>query len=189
MAFTKSANFESALHDANLIQQLSPSSALGYLREADVYGEQGKQCHIINICNKGLSKVDTNDKHYATLQQVKEDAEQRQSTRIDFIKQLPTDIVITTLVPMLMDDFIMSSTTPSPYLYVSNVWRDRIVQCFNGLRFDVGDTEGHSLSHVVGLSRCIKKLYVGQVANEVWICDLLRNNDFCSLRELSIECK
>lgn len=189
MALTKTASFESALHDANLIQQLSPSSALGYLREASIYSEQGKQLQVIRICNKGLNKVDANDKHYGTLKQLRRDAEQHHNTRIDFIKQLPTDIVITTLIPMFMDDFRMSSTAPSLYLYVSNLWRNRIIQCFGGLRFTIGNTEDHDLSCVLELSRYIKILDVERHSKITQVSGLLCNNNFCSLTELSIYCK
>ncbi|KAJ8658040.1 hypothetical protein O0I10_006311 [Lichtheimia ornata] len=186
IGLTKCANSESALRDAKVMQHLSPSSALGYLREAHIYSEQGQHLQVIDICNKAFNNVDNHDTHYATLQQVKEDAEQRQNTCIDFIKQLPTDIVITTLIPLLMDDSPMSSSTPSPCLYVSKLWRDRFIQCFNGLCVKVGDTDGHNVSHVVQLSRYIRRLKVQPDSEDSWFYDLLHNNDFCSLRELYI---
>ncbi|KAJ8658002.1 hypothetical protein O0I10_006273 [Lichtheimia ornata] len=95
IGLTKCANFESALHDAKALQYLSPSSPLGYIREANIYSEQGKQLEAIRVCNHGMSLVDTMDTHYDTLQRAKMDAEQRQNTRIDFISQLSLDIFAT----------------------------------------------------------------------------------------------
>ncbi|KAJ8657965.1 hypothetical protein O0I10_006236 [Lichtheimia ornata] len=187
---TKCANFESALHDARAMQQLSPSSALGYIREADIYSEQGQQLQVIDVCRKGLSRVDAMDTHYDALQRAKMDAEERQNTRIDFISQLPVDIVITTLVPMFMDHFPLRSDTPCSYLYVSNLWRDRITQCFDGLRFSAGDHRGYdedALSQVVQFAQHTKTLYINRYHHGTWLDDLLRDHDFCSLRQLFIE--
>ncbi|KAJ8657962.1 hypothetical protein O0I10_006233 [Lichtheimia ornata] len=190
IGLTKCANFDAALRDAKLMQQLSPSSALGYIREADIYSEQGKQRQVIDICNKGLSMADTMDEHYDELKQAKMDAEQHQSKRIDFISQLPNDIVITTLIPMFMDRFPLRSDIPCSYLHVSNVWRDRVIQCFDGLRFMVGydhDYDADTLSQVIQFAQHTKTLSITLHGHGTWLGDLLRDNDFCSLGRLSIE--
>ncbi|KAJ8657966.1 hypothetical protein O0I10_006237 [Lichtheimia ornata] len=189
IGLTKCANFELALHDARVMQQLSPSSALGYLREADIYSEQGQQLQVIDICDKGLSTVDAMDTHYDTLQRAKMDAEQRQNTHIDFISQLPLDIVTTTLIPMFMDRFPLQSDIPCLYLHVSNVWRDRIVQCFDGLSFSVGHHRGYdedTLSQVIQFAQHTKKLTINRYGHGTWLGDLLSDNDFCSLQALTI---
>lgn len=190
IGLSKCANYDAALHDAQLMQQLSPSSALGYIREADIYSEQGKQRQVIDICSKGMSRVDTMDTHYATLQRAKMDAEERQNTRIDFVSQLPLDIVTVTLIPFFMDRLPLLSDVPYPYVEVSKLWRGRIVQCFGGLRFSVGYHEEYDvkfLSQVVQFSQDIKELFIHQYDHErTWLGDLLRDNDFCSLRQLSM---
>ncbi|KAJ8657596.1 hypothetical protein O0I10_006660 [Lichtheimia ornata] len=181
-ALTKLANFESALHDANAMQQLSPSSALGYIRAADIYSEQGKQRQVIDICNQALDVVDTKDMGYDTLQRAKDVAMQRQSTRIDFVSQLPVDVVITTLIPMFMDHFPLYKQCA--YLYVSREWRDRIIQCFGELSFVVSE-RGHS--QVIELSRYTTSLHIGIYSEGTWLSDLIDNNDFCALREIHIQ--
>lgn len=85
MGLTKCASYESALCDASFMQQLSSSSAVGYLRAATIYSEQGK--HVIGVCNQALSVVGSNDPGYGTLLQVRLDAQQRVNKRIDFITQ------------------------------------------------------------------------------------------------------
>ncbi|KAJ8658000.1 hypothetical protein O0I10_006271 [Lichtheimia ornata] len=187
IGLTKCANFESAFHDAKVMQYLSPSSALGYIREASIYSEQGKQLEAIRVCNHGMSLVDTLDTHYDTLQRVKMDAEQRQNTRIDFISQLPLDIVTTTLIPMFMDDQPLRSMEPAPFLDVSNVWCDRIIKCFGGLSFETGDDDDAIHSQIAQFARHVKRLDVDWYSEGTWLCDLLRNNDLCSLQELYIE--
>ncbi|CDH57650.1 predicted protein [Lichtheimia corymbifera JMRC:FSU:9682] len=135
MALTKLANFESALRDAKVMQQLSPSSALGYIRAATIYSEQRKQRHVIDICNKGLMTVEPSDMHYDELRRTKSDAEQHEAKGMDFVRQLPFDIVTTTLIPLFVDTSPLDPLKPCSYLHVSNLWRDYILQCSDGLCF------------------------------------------------------
>lgn len=192
LAFTKLASFESALRDAKLIQQLSPYSALGYLCEAKIYSEQGKQHHVIDICGKGLSMADTMDTHYDTLRRLKEDAEQRQNVCIDFVTQLPCDIVVMTIIPMFTDYWCLQPFTPWPYLHVSNQWRERVIQSLDGLRFMTDCEEMEYMgndSQIAKFSRHVISLNIGQFTKGTWLGDLIRNNDFCSLHELLIDRK
>ncbi|CDH61272.1 predicted protein [Lichtheimia corymbifera JMRC:FSU:9682] len=184
IGLTKCTSFESALRDANLMQQLSPSSPLGYLRAAEVYSQQGRQSRVIDICNKGLCMVDPSDTHCATLQKLQTVAMERGNSRIDFISQLPIDIVITTLIPMIMENNKVKAFTPCPYLQVSNVWRDRIVQCFNGLRFEVD--EGDDRSQAVQFAQHTKSLHIYQTTDGNWLSDLIKDNGFSSLEDLQI---
>ncbi|KAJ8657655.1 hypothetical protein O0I10_006721 [Lichtheimia ornata] len=191
MALSKCANFNAALRDADIMQHLSPSSPLGYLRKASIYNEQGKRRQAVDICLKGLNAVDANDPHYAMLQRIKDDAEHHASKRIDFIKQLPVDIVITTLIPMLVDDTPLPSLIPCPYLHVSNLWRDCILQYCDGLRFETGyhedEQDMEKCSQLIRFARHIKALHVRRYSKGAWLSHLLSNNDFSSLRELCID--
>ncbi|KAJ8657601.1 hypothetical protein O0I10_006665 [Lichtheimia ornata] len=191
IGLTKLANFEAALRDTQVMQQLSPASPCGYLCEATVYKEQGKQLQVIDICNKGLDVVDPKDNEYATLQQIKADAMQRQNTRVDFITKLPFDIVTTMLFPMFVDDDSpLDASTPCPYLHVCNKWRDSILQYSNGLRFETGYKEEQADPQqrwqLATFARHIKALHLRRYSKGPWLSDLLRDNDFCSLRELHI---
>ncbi|KAJ8657585.1 hypothetical protein O0I10_006649 [Lichtheimia ornata] len=189
IGFTKLANFDAALGDVSIIQQLSPSSALGYLCAASVYKEQGKQLQVIDICNKGLDVVDPNDTDYSTLQQMKADAMQYQNKRIDFITDLPWDLVTTTLLPTFVDDDSpLDASRACPYLYVCKQWRDLILQHSNGLRFEIGPNEEQADPRqqwqLVTFARHIKALHLRRYTKGTWLYDLLRDHDFCSLREL-----
>ncbi|KAJ8657595.1 hypothetical protein O0I10_006659 [Lichtheimia ornata] len=189
LELSKLANFDAALHDANIMQQTLPSSALGYIRAATIYSEQGKQLQVINVCTKGLSLADKNDAHYDTLQHAKDVAMQRQNKRIDFISQLPVEIVVTRLIPLFMDDDLLDSGIPNAYIHVSNVWRDRIHECFGGLRFMVvvkEDRKEQKCSQLIQFAQHTKALVVTWYSQGTWLSDLLRENDFCMLRELRI---
>ncbi|KAJ8651778.1 hypothetical protein O0I10_012655 [Lichtheimia ornata] len=183
LALTKVANFDGALRDANVMLQLSSSSALGYLRKAEVYSEQGKQRRVMVICSKGLDKVDNKDTHYATLKQVRRDAFKRLRKRIDFMRQLPVDIVLSTLIPMIMKDNLVERVCP--YLKVSKLWSDLILQCFKGLRFKL--YEGGDLSQVIQYSQHATLLHMLSNSKGKRLGDLIGGNDFSSLERLVIE--
>ncbi|CDH57632.1 predicted protein [Lichtheimia corymbifera JMRC:FSU:9682] len=190
IGLTKCANYDAALHDANLMQQLSPYSVLGYLCEATIYSEQGKQLDVIDICDQGLSMIDTMDTHYDTLQQLKTDAEQHLSKKIDFVSQLPIEIVIAKLIPLFMDDSRVNPLRPNPYLHVSNVWRDRIVQCFDGLCFNLEkikeDPGVETRSEITRFAQHTTALSVCLDGQTTWLGDLLCENDYCSLQKLCV---
>ncbi|CDS10634.1 hypothetical protein LRAMOSA11120 [Lichtheimia ramosa] len=191
LALSKCATYDAALRDANLMQQLSPTSAIGYLREASIYSEQGKQRHVIDICNQALRIVDPKDVHYATLQQTKVDAEQRQNKHIDFITQLPVDIVHTTLIPMFMKENALDAVKRCDYLYVSNQWRDQIVQCWGGFEFRVHHEDSVISEHCQQLfdfSQYATSLYIHWYSIGTWLPDLFRDHNFCSLRKINIQC-
>ncbi|KAJ8657993.1 hypothetical protein O0I10_006264 [Lichtheimia ornata] len=190
MALSKLANFDCALRDANVMQQLSPSSPLGYVRAADIYSEQGKQRHVVDVCNRGLTMVERDDMHYGLLQRAKDSAIQLQDKRIDFISQLPIDIVSTTLIPMITGDSPLDSLKPCPHLHVSNAWRDYFLRYSDGLRFETGDEEEEEdlekCSQIVRFARHITALHVDRYSKGAWLSDLFRENDFSSLQELCV---
>ncbi|CDS06454.1 hypothetical protein LRAMOSA08982 [Lichtheimia ramosa] len=190
MALSKCASYDAALRDADIMQQFSPSSAMGYLRAVNIYSEQGKQQQVIDICNKAMHMVDTKDPDYTKLQQAKMDAEQRQNIRIDFIMQLPVEIVFTALIPVLMKENTLKASKPCEYLYVSNQWRDQILQYFGDLQFRIDD------EHSVILNRCpqlfqlaqyIKALNISSYTKGSWLVDLIRDYHFSSLRKIEIQ--
>ncbi|CDS10654.1 hypothetical protein LRAMOSA11140 [Lichtheimia ramosa] len=188
MTLTKTANFDSALDDAKAIQQLSPTSALGYLRAASIYSEQGKQRRVIDICKKALRIVDPKDVHYAALQQAKASAKQCGSMRIDFIRRLPADVTTTTLLPMFINKDFVISYEPCQYLQVSTVWRDCFIQYLNGLHFSIFEYNHAALCvQVAELAQHTKTLHIDRYAKRTWLSDLLKNYDFCSLKEIDID--
>ena len=192
IGLTLCANFDAALRDASAMQQLSPSSALGYLREANIYSEQGKQRAVIDICNKGLKVVDKHDPDYAKLQEAKVNAEQRVTKRIDFISQLPLEILVTTLIPMLMADNgeAMDSITLCSYLDVCKIWRDRVYQaCEGGFHIKVDDEKSITCKQVMRFAQYTRALRIEPYSKGKRTPDLLWNANLRSLQEITIDGK
>ncbi|KAI7874303.1 hypothetical protein K492DRAFT_184089 [Lichtheimia hyalospora FSU 10163] len=108
--------------------------------------------------------------------------------RIDLISQLPAELAITKIIPMFMDDGRLDASVPCPYLYVSKLWRDRIIQCWGGLRFSIDcEEEDHNdkkCSELVQFAQHTVALSVNHY--EEWMSDLWNDNNFCSLKEMSI---
>lgn len=195
IGWTRCAKFEWALRDTATMQQLLPSSSRGYLREAWIYGQQGKQRDALALYDKvlRLGVVDTHDPDYHKLEQARMDAMQQDSKRIDFINQLQVDIVVTMLVPMFMNGVISDAATPCPYLYVSRRWRDLVIQgCRGGLSFGIGygqGCEGKAFEQIVQFAHHTTALYVKSCTQGTCLGELLRYGDLRSLERLVIECK
>ncbi|KAI7874113.1 hypothetical protein K492DRAFT_200217 [Lichtheimia hyalospora FSU 10163] len=115
------------------------------------------------------------------LQGTQEDSERR----IDFISQLPAELAMRKLIPMLMDNDRLDPSVPCPYLYVSKLWRDRIIQSLDGLRFSIcWQQEDQRCSELVQFAQHTKTLSID--CYEEWMSDLLRDNDFSSLEKITI---
>ncbi|KAJ8652393.1 hypothetical protein O0I10_011973 [Lichtheimia ornata] len=189
IVLTLSADSATALRDAAAMREISPLSPLGYLREAAIHSEQGRQQAVIDICNEGLSVVDINDPGYSKLQQAKSDAMQRDNCRIDFISQLPLDVVTHILLPMLMHDADDGTSNPlklCPYLDVSQTWFDRVLQAGGGaFRFNIYDED--SSNQVTRFAQHTKAACMNYYYQGNWQSEFLRDANLCSLRELKIE--
>ncbi|KAI9496818.1 hypothetical protein BDB00DRAFT_807325 [Zychaea mexicana] len=121
-ALGQSANYDQGLRDAFEMVQLAPSSSKGYLRIGELYAMQGKQGLAIDIYNKGIRTVPETDPGYARLSIQRQLSLDQQNYKIDFITELPFDILpkIMYYLPMHMCVLCVN---------VSQSWRARIRQC------------------------------------------------------------
>lgn len=73
---------------------------------------------------------------------------------------------------------------------LSNQWGDRIRQCVGGVYFSLyGNGDEETCSQVGQIAQHIDSLHVHQFSNGTWLYDLLRYNDFRSLKRLHVDCK
>ena len=185
MGLIQCANFEAAIRDATVMQHIAPSSALGYLQAANIYSVQGKQREVVAICDRGLEVVSKKDSGYKQLEQAKVDAEQRDRKRIDFMCQLPIDIVVTVLAPLLVET--LDAKVPCPYLHVSPLWRDRIIAANDGLHFKITSDKDGICTQLDTFSQHTKTLHVATPCKGQWLGKLLLDTNLCSLKELRID--
>ncbi|KAI7873824.1 hypothetical protein K492DRAFT_200425 [Lichtheimia hyalospora FSU 10163] len=107
--------------------------------------------------------------------------------RIDFIMQLPNDIVFTMLIPMIMHDGRVNSRVHCPYLHVSKQWRDRIVECYGGLHFTIHWEEGRVTKMCDQLARFAPYAKSWKIVwNKDWVDGSLPNNDLYPESEMII---
>ncbi|CDH54746.1 predicted protein [Lichtheimia corymbifera JMRC:FSU:9682] len=125
-ALASSGNFEAALVDVARIRQLGPFTAVGYLCAGHVYSLQGRQKAAIDIYEQGLDAVPLLDPSYQQLVEARSMAQERDSTRIDFIKEFPIDI-IANIAPWILSQGEMKPREIQEYLNVSRVWREKLL--------------------------------------------------------------
>ncbi|KAJ8651656.1 hypothetical protein O0I10_012773 [Lichtheimia ornata] len=135
-ALATSGNFEAALRDVARIRQLAPSSAMGYLCAGHVYSLQGHQKAAIAIYDQGLAVVSLSDPSHQQLVEAQSMAQEQHSTRIDFVKELPIDI-IENIAPRILSKELIAPNEIRQYLDVSRVWRERLLMCIRDLRLDI----------------------------------------------------
>lgn len=88
-----------------------------------------------------------------------------------------------------MDDDLLDASIPYPYMHVSKGWRDRIRECFGGLRFMVDfddDRNTERCSQAIQFAQYAKGLIIAWYSQGTWLSDLLRGTDFCMLHDLHI---
>ncbi|KAJ8652701.1 hypothetical protein O0I10_011646 [Lichtheimia ornata] len=182
-----SAQFERALQDAAAITAILPSSGLGYLRMGDVYCQQGHHAAAISIYDQGLQAVPESDAHYQQLQQCRMEAATNNSKRIDFISQLPLDIVITNIIPRITSRTYFESSCE--YLLVSRAWQERILQQPKGLKFHFGKNVHTFKSGHVKLVRFAPYVQIlrGYLC-DLHLDDLFRRAHFSKLKDLWLHC-
>ncbi|CDS06461.1 hypothetical protein LRAMOSA08989 [Lichtheimia ramosa] len=130
-ALANGAQFELALRDATFIRTLAPRSSLGYLTAGYIYRQQGRQQEAVAMYDQGLVNVPISDVCYTNLQLERADAANAASKRIDFITQLPLELVTAEILPLVFKDTPLQPDTPCPYLYVSHAWQQVILRSNN----------------------------------------------------------
>lgn len=187
---TECANFDAALSDASTMQQLSPSSPLGYLCAGSVYSQQGRQRDAIDIYNQGLSKVNKDDPGYDDLQQAKADAVDRDNRRFDLFSELLCDNDLAQqLVPMLMDE---KQWIDTEYFLVSNTWREkmmRVVGHDDECHIVMNGNEDPLNSRLARCATRTKSLTIKVYRDDSWLSRLLDHLDLRSLKTIDIQCK
>ncbi|KAI7874675.1 hypothetical protein K492DRAFT_240717 [Lichtheimia hyalospora FSU 10163] len=165
----------------------SENDAMGLTNTDAAHDEHGMELasSLSTPSIKRLSAVVRVHHDNKVSQGTQEDSERR----IDFISQLPVDIVLTTLIPMLADDLDnLDASIPCPYLHVSTAWRGLIIQCLGGLQFSIDseeeDDSDEKCSELVQFAQHTKALSIEYY--EEWMSGLWRNSNFCSLKEISI---
>ncbi|KAI7878402.1 hypothetical protein K492DRAFT_238588 [Lichtheimia hyalospora FSU 10163] len=140
-ALASCAHFEAALRDATTMQQLVPSSAAGYLCAGHVYSMQGRQKAAIEIYDKGLSATPFSDPSYQQLANAQSTAQERENACVDYIKDLPIDIV-ENIAPRILSKKRMVPKEIRAYLGVSREWREKLLQCSRWLHIKSTTVDG-----------------------------------------------
>ncbi|KAI9249251.1 hypothetical protein BDA99DRAFT_224649 [Phascolomyces articulosus] len=194
MAFGQSANYDQGMHDALQMIKLAPSFPKGYLRSGQLYAMQGKHQLAIDMYNQGIQAViplqsdNNNDPDYHQLFVQRQASLDQQNRRVDFITQLPFDIL-----PKIMSYLL-------PYMCavcvdVSHSWRSRIQQCspiWRKLIIDHSDSDDakiyHNLAHVSDQVRELSlRGFINHIPSE--FLQTLATGHFTNLQSLALRRK
>lgn len=99
-----------------------------------MYQQQGRQQAAVSIYKQGLKSVASTDDGYRLLETSCAAAIEAQAKVIDFMSELPGDIVSMTIVPFLFENYKLRHNSVCPYFYVCRTWRERIL-ANNALHF------------------------------------------------------
>ncbi|KAI7874852.1 hypothetical protein K492DRAFT_183494 [Lichtheimia hyalospora FSU 10163] len=185
------AAFDTALRDATVIQSLKKSWTIGYQCAGDVYVRQGRHVAAVKEYTKGLANLTVPDPQLERSICI---AKEALNKKMDPIGLLPEEVVVTNVIPRLMGSESLHSSEPCPYLYVSRVWRDRILQsdCLS-FRLSTSVQEGtdndqEQHTELIRFAPFIRLLYVEQESNDNPYFILARAT-FQNLRKLYIQGK
>ncbi|CDH57664.1 predicted protein [Lichtheimia corymbifera JMRC:FSU:9682] len=189
-ALANGAHFDLALRDAAVMRAICPTSSLGYLKAGDIYQQQGRQQKAVAMYDEGLRNTPASDHGYTNLQVQHASALSAANKQVDFISQLPLDLVESELLPLVWDNYKLDSDTPCPYLYVSHTWRRLILQC-NNLNFEheeLGKSNTVYLRELEQFSEHVKTLSMEAGTTDVYKDSLaiLNRCQFPNLTKLSI---
>ncbi|KAI7878258.1 hypothetical protein K492DRAFT_209102 [Lichtheimia hyalospora FSU 10163] len=126
-ASAASAKFQAALNDVTFMKTMAPSSSMGFLCECQVYQMQGRYGACIDTCDQGLSVVSSSDPYYQQLLSIRSIALKHYNAYVDFMKELPVDI-IEIIVDKLLGTQEIEADELFEYISVSHLWQERILQ-------------------------------------------------------------
>lgn len=184
-----SAQFDAALRDASAMIHMQPTVGLGYLCQGDVYCLQGRYAAALPVYDNGLQAVSSSDPYYKDLLQQRMSAMRINNKRIDFVGQLPVDIISTYLIPRIMP--VLLSTGCCPYLHVSRTWQQRLSQHAEDLSFEVdyqADSFKNGHKQLMRFAPYVKSLD-GTITKQKRLVDLLSRAHFSSLNKLKLHSK
>ncbi|KAG2220681.1 hypothetical protein INT45_008224 [Circinella minor] len=173
-----------AINDAQEMIKLVPTSPKGYNRLGNLYSIQGKQQKVIETYEHALNNIilPVNDPTRLQIQQQQNIAKKQNNKRVDFISNLPSEIVFYIFAQL-------SQETKSACLHVSTKWRKCLLNCPNAwstlrVKSEIRDNEiSRLLSHIAPYA---KTLILKSPTQEIWSRYLhyLTNGQFTSISYL-----
>ncbi|KAI9246751.1 hypothetical protein BDA99DRAFT_576563 [Phascolomyces articulosus] len=119
----KKSNMTGEIKTMRAMIDLTPNYARGYLRLGQLYAFQGYQESAIDIFKKGLDMIPPVDPVYPLLEKECEYAKMRSEKRIDFIANLPYEVV-----GYVVDSNFLTMDAIWASIRVSRLWREKLVQ-------------------------------------------------------------
>ncbi|KAI9274594.1 hypothetical protein BDA99DRAFT_533219 [Phascolomyces articulosus] len=110
VAYGNAGHFKEAMQDAQEMIHQAPTNVTGYMHAGDLHAQYGQQEAAIRIYDKGLTALSSEDPKRSLLEIRKSEAQVRQAQRVDFITQLPCDILLNVLEELFTIDILLMTT-------------------------------------------------------------------------------
>ncbi|KAJ8652752.1 hypothetical protein O0I10_011634 [Lichtheimia ornata] len=178
-----------ALQDALAMISIAPWSVTGYLTAGHVYSLQDQHASALRTYQQMLQDVPDCHPRYHEFVKAKATEYELWSKRVDFVSRLPIDLVVSNLIPRILDDQPMLEIGKQKgYLDVCRTWRQRIALA-GGIPFHIGPEdlsvdEYHRLSDIAPY---LQWLSVSQEGQHEIIPKLAHYAQFTSLQRLDVK--
>ncbi|KAJ8652796.1 hypothetical protein O0I10_011535 [Lichtheimia ornata] len=179
-----------ALDDAHAMMNIAPHSPLGYLCAGDIDSLRGHYASAIKLYDDGLERSPKSHPQYQQLVKARAAAYDKQNKRIDFISQLPLDVVVLNIIPRILQaQTVFDIGKPCPYFDVCRTWRQRVA-LVDGFDYEVGpgDLSEDGYGRVRDLAPFMRSFTVAQARREI-LSKIIRppnNRLFNMLKKLTI---
>lgn len=180
--------FNAAVQDAFAMITLAPHSVIGYLTAGRAYSLLGQDASALRIYQQMLQKVPNCDPDYHQFVKAKA-TEYAMNKRVDFVSQLPFDLVISNLIPRILHDQpALEIGKQKGYFDVCHTWRQRIALA-GGLPFRIGPgaLSVHGYRQLSDIAPYLQWLSVSQEEQHEHIPKLIHCAQFTSLQRLDIK--
>ncbi|KAI9257205.1 major facilitator superfamily domain-containing protein [Phascolomyces articulosus] len=139
-AYGKKKHFERALDDARDMIRYAPNSPLGYILQGDLYTMQCNYGEAIDIYDLGLFSISGTSEQgqIELIKKKKQEAEQIQYRRLDFVQVLPFDVISLILQELGNDDD--GEGAVESWIICMDVcrqWRELIPRCIISRHLDI----------------------------------------------------
>ncbi|KAI9268123.1 hypothetical protein BDA99DRAFT_504910 [Phascolomyces articulosus] len=175
--------YDRELEDAQTMISIAPHHPTGYLLTAHRYASQGLYHNVVELYTKAMDMVPMTHPNYEIILQGKLHAQQKLNYQVDFIANLPYDLVC------LVIDYIPQETLAQCTI-VSRTWRQKILEyskcwrTFSIERFQ--QITPHPLNILPTVSHFIQALSVPHAKPVKYLLKLMAHNKFKNLHSFSI---
>lgn len=138
--------FEQALAVASMAIDMDPTSSLAYLFKGHILAQQGYHQRAIQVYDAGISIDPQGESSRSQLEYRKAKTQKAIDNRLDPMTMLPTDIMLSDILPLVLGEGMHDFNTLSPYMEVSRTWCVRVIKA-SGYKMVISSSSPVNMEH------------------------------------------